>query len=39
MNRVEINGRVFTLSNQELQKARAKGAHIIFVLEEGNYEG
>lgn len=32
MHRVEINGIEFTLTTQELNKARAKGARVIFIL-------
>lgn len=32
MYKVEINGRIFTLTTQELQRARLAGCQIAFIL-------
>jgi len=34
MHRVEINGRIYTLTTQELQRARLAGCRVAFILGE-----
>jgi hypothetical protein len=33
MHRIEINGRRYTVNNQELQHIRARGIRVTFVIE------